>query len=180
MSLNIKLTAQEINEILWRTHKTISTAESCTAGRVANTLTSIPGASAYFKGGLIAYTNELKISMLGVDAEIIESKTPASEEVVRQMVVGANKMFGTDYSVAVSGFAGPGGPDPKTGLRPGLIWVAVGNSDTILTQKLTEDDGRERNIQNATAAAMRLLLEIVRQDLDDEENNSEAEAVIAE
>lgn len=180
MSLNIKLTAQEINEILWRTHKTISTAESCTAGRVANTLTSVPGASAYFKGGLIAYTNELKINMLGVDADVIETKTPASEEVVRQMVIGANKMFGTDYSVAVSGFAGPGGPDPKTGLRPGLIWIAVGNEDNLLTQKLTEDEGRERNIQNATSAALQLLREIVHQDLDDEENNDESEVISAE
>lgn len=168
MPLDFKLSAMEINEILWRTNKTISTAESCTAGRIASLLTSYPGASTYFRGGLVAYNDDIKTEMLHVDADVIAEKTPASEEVVRQMVIGANKLFNSDYSVAVSGYAGPGGPDPKTGIRVGTIWVAVGNADNMITQKLTEDDGREHNIQNAVATALHMLVEIVKQDVEEE------------
>lgn len=168
MTLDLKITAREINETLWRTHKTISTAESCTSGRIASMLTSIPGASVFFRGGLVAYTEDVKINMLKVSREVIEKQTVVCEDVVRQMVIGANEMFKSDYSVAVSGFAGPGGPDPKTGLRPGLIWIAVGNADNMTTMKLTEDEGREHNLQNATATALHMLLEIIRQDVEDE------------
>lgn len=173
MSLDLKLSAMEINEILWRTNKTISTAESCTAGRIASLLTNIPGASTYFRGGLVAYTDELKTSMLHVPAELISEKTAVCEEVVRQMVIGANELFGTDYSVAVSGFAGPGGPDPKTGIRVGTIWIAAGNADNLVTMKITEDEGREHNIQRAVAAAMHMLTEIVRQDIPEEPEGEE-------
>lgn len=158
----------EINEILWRTNKTISTAESCTAGRIASILTSYPGASSYFLGGLVAYSDELKTSMLHVDANVIAEKTPASEEVVRQMVIGANELFKSDYSVAVSGYAGPGGPNPSTGIRVGTIWVAVGNAEKLMTMQLTEDEGREHNIQRAVAAALHMLSNLVKQDLPEE------------
>lgn len=177
MSLDLKLSAREINEILWRTRKTISTAESCTSGRIASTLTAVPGASAYFLGGLIAYTDEVKINMLKVDQEVIEKNTVVSEEVVRQMVIGANKLFGTDYSVAVSGYAGPGGPDPKTGMRVGTIWIAAGNEENIVTMKLSDDEGREHNIQKATATALHMLLEIVKKDVP-EDPLEDAEPVI--
>lgn len=168
MPLDFKLSAMEINEILWRTNKTISTAESCTAGRIASLLTSYPGASTYFRGGLVAYNDDIKTGMLHVDANVIAEKTPASEEVVRQMVIGANELFKSDYSVAVSGYAGPGGPDPKTGIRVGTIWVAAGNAENMVTLKLTEDEGREHNIQKAVAAALHMLVEIVKQDVEEE------------
>lgn len=168
MPLDFKLSAMEINEILWRTNKTISTAESCTAGRIASLLTSYPGASTYFRGGLVAYNDDIKTGMLHVDANVISEKTPASEEVVRQMVIGANELFKSDYSVAVSGYAGPSGPDPKTGIRVGTIWVAAGNAENMVTLKLTEDEGREHNIQKAVAAALHMLVEIVKQDVEEE------------
>lgn len=168
MSLDLKLSAKEINEILWRTNKTISTAESCTSGRIASIITSVTGASSYFHGGLVAYADKIKTDILKVDADLIAEKTAVCEEVVRQMVIGANALFGSDYSVAVSGFAGPGGPDPKTGIRVGTIWIAAGNAENMMTLQLTDDEGREHNIQRATAAALHLLLEIVRQDLPEE------------
>lgn len=176
MPLDIKLSATEINEILWRTNKSISTAESCTAGRIASLLASVPGASSYFRGGLVAYTDDIKINMLKVDDDIIAEKTAVCEEVVRQMVIGANELFHSDYSVAVSGFAGPGGPDPKTGLRVGTIWIAVGNKENLATMRLTEDDGREHNIQRATAAALHMLIEIIKQDLPLEAPNADDES----
>lgn len=179
MSLDFKLSAMEINEILWRTNKTISTAESCTSGLIASHLTSIPGASSYFRGGLVAYSDDLKTSMLKIDPELIATKTAVCEDVVRQMVIGANEMFGSDYSVAVSGFAGPGGPDPKTGIRVGTIWVAVGNADNIVTQQLTEDEGREHNIQKAVSVALHMLSDIIKQDIPEEPAEDEATPVEA-
>ena len=89
MDLDLKVVSKEINEILWRNHKTLSTAESCTSGRVASVITAVPGASQYFKGGVVSYANEVKINLLGVDAQVIEEQTPVCEEVARQMVKGA-------------------------------------------------------------------------------------------
>lgn len=169
MSLDLRLTAQNINEVLWRTGKTISTAESCTSGRIASIITSATGASAYFRGGLVAYAEDIKADLLKVDADLMAQKTAVCEDVVRQMVHGANALLGSDYSVAVSGFAGPGGPDPKTGLRVGTIWIAAGNAEHMETLLLTDDEGREHNIQRATQAALRLLLNVLRRDLPAEE-----------
>ena len=177
MELDIRLTSKEINEILWRTHKTISTAESCTAGKISSILTGTPGASAYFKGGLVAYTNEVKIQMLGVDSEVIDAHTAVCEEVARQMVLGAIKTFGTDYAVASTGFAGPGGPDLKTGIRVGTIWVAAGNADNIVTLCLTEDEGRDHNRRKASAAAIHILLELLKNDLDEDDSESNVETL---
>ena len=177
MELDIRLTSKEINEILWRTHKTISTAESCTAGQISRILTGTPGASAYFKGGLVAYTKEVKIQMLGVDSEVIDAHTAVCEEVARQMVLGAIKTFGTDYAVASTGFAGPGGPDLKTGIRVGTIWVAAGNADNIVTLCLTEDEGRDHNILKASAAAIHILLELLKNDLDEDDSESNVETL---
>ena len=165
MDLDIKLVSKEINEILWREGKTLSTAESCTAGRISSVITAMPGSSNYFKGGIVCYSEESKINLLGVDPQIIEEKTPVCEEVVRQLIDGANKMFGTDYAVAVSGYAGPGGPDGgKAGVIVGTIWIAVGNSERIVTKMFEEDNGREKNLNAATKEAMHLLLDYLKEE----------------
>lgn len=163
MDLDLKLTSKEINEIMWREHKTLSTAESCTAGRIASVITAVPGSSSYYKGGLVCYNNEIKENLLGVDGKVIEEQTPVCEEVVRQMVLGANKLFGTDYSVAVSGYAGPGGPDGgKAGVIVGTIWIAVGNAEKMLTRMIEEDNGRDKNLSSATTVAMHMLLDFIK------------------
>lgn len=169
MDLDLKLVSKEINEILWHDNKTLSTAESCTAGRIASVITAVPGSSNYYKGGLICYADEVKESLLGVDAKVIEEQTPVCEEVVRQMVCGANKLFGTDYAVAISGYAGPGGPDGgKSGVIVGTIWIAVGNDKNIITRMIEEDNGRDKNLASATSVAMHMLLDFIKS-----ENNSE-------
>ena len=163
MDLDLKVVSKEINEILWRNHKTLSTAESCTSGRVASVITAVPGASQYFKGGVVSYANEVKINLLGVDAQVIEEQTPVCEEVARQMVKGALRVFNTDYAVSVTGFAGPGG------VLVGTIWIAVGNSQRIETVMLEEDNGRDKNLASATSTAMHMLLEFLKADLGTEE-----------
>lgn len=170
MELDLKLTSKEINHIMWQCGKTLSTAESCTAGRIASAITAVPGSSTYFKGGLICYANEIKTNLLKVDSEVIEKETPVSEEVVRQMVIGANELFGTDYSVAISGFAGPGGPDGgRSGVLVGTIWIAVGCKDNIVTRMIEEDNGRDKNLASATSVATHMLLEYLRENCPKEE-----------
>ena len=163
MDLDLKLVSKEINEILWRDCKTLSTAESCTAGRIASVITAVPGSSNYYKGGLICYADEVKVNLLGVDAAVIEANTPVCEEVVKQMVSGSNKLFDTDYAVAISGYAGPGGPDGgKSGVIVGTIWIAVGNARRTVTRVIEEDNGRDKNLSSATSIAMHMLLDFIK------------------
>ena len=160
MDLDLKIVSKDISEMLWKSEKTISTAESCTAGRIATVLTAIPGSSNYFKGGLVCYADEVKENILGVNKQVIEEQTPVCEEVVKQMVIGANKMFNSDYAVAISGFAGPGGG--TSSVLVGTIWIAVGNENEIITCKLEDDEGRDKNLAKATNTAMRMLRDYLK------------------
>ena len=164
MELDLKLVSKDINEMLWRNHKSLSTAESCTAGRIASVITAVPGSSNYFKGGLICYTDETKTELLKVDSQVIEANTAVCEEVVKQMVIGANELFQTDYAVAISGYAGPGGPDGRNGVIVGTIWIAVGHADRIITQKIEEDNGRDKNLSSATSVAMHMLRDFLKEE----------------
>ena len=165
MDLDLKLVSKEINENLWRDCKTLSTAESCTAGRIASVITAVPGSSNYYKGGLICYADEVKVNLFGVDAAVIEANTPVCEEVVKQMVSGSNKLFDTDYTVAISGYAGPGGPDGgKSGVIVGTIWIAVGNARRTVTRVIEEDNGRDKNLSSATSIAMHMLLDFIKEE----------------
>ena len=164
MDLDLRLTSKEVNEMLWRDHKTLCTAESCTAGRISSVITAVPGSSNYFKGGIICYTDEIKAEILKVDPQVIEENTAVCEEVVRQMIVGAIDLFHADYAIAISGFAGPGGADnPKSSVIVGTIWIAVGNKDHIVTKKIEEDNGRDKNLASATSAAMHMLCDYLKE-----------------
>jgi nicotinamide-nucleotide amidase len=107
MDFEAKVISREISEILWEMEKTVSTAESCTGGRIAEAIIAVPGASKYFKGGIISYVNEIKESMLGVDPKVLEEQTAVCEEVAREMVIGACKAMNTDYAISATGIAGP-------------------------------------------------------------------------
>lgn len=159
MELENKILSREIQENLYSMGKTLATAESCTGGRVAQAIIAVPGASDYFKGGIICYTNEIKEHLLGVSAELIEEKTAVCEEVAVEMVKGAVKALNTDYAVAVTGIAGPGGGTKD--IPVGTIWVACGSADHVITSLLTDDQGRDINLSNATSKALQLLLEFL-------------------
>ncbi|MEG1580490.1 MAG: CinA family protein [Bacteroidaceae bacterium] len=161
MDLDLKIVSKEISEMLWKSEKTISTAESCTAGRIASVLTAVPGSSNYYKGGLVCYADEVKENLLGVEAAIMAEKTPVCEEVVRQMIVGANKIFHSDYAVAISGFAGPGGGTST--VLVGTIWIAVGSNDDVVTQMIEGDEGRDKNLARATNLAMKMLRDYLKE-----------------
>ncbi len=148
--------AQEIQRLLTARHQTLATAESCTGGRVAAVLTAVPGSSAYFQGGLVAYQNEVKMRHLGVSEQTIAEHDVVSREVATEMVLGACRMFGTDYAIATTGYAGPGGGAP--GIPTGTIWLAAGNVENLATLCLHATGDRLQNLEQATREALQLLL----------------------
>lgn len=99
-----KIISREISPILWKAGETLCTAESCTSGQISAAITSVPGSSTYFKGGIICYTNEIKTKLLGVSQELLDEKGPVSEEVVKAMLQGALKQMETTYAVAITGY----------------------------------------------------------------------------
>ncbi len=100
---------EEIGYVLKLKNLSLSTAESCTGGNIAALITSVPGSSEYFNGGIVAYSNEVKMSLLGVSAGTLDNHGAVSRETVIEMVKGAMKAMNTDCAVATSGIAGPGG-----------------------------------------------------------------------
>ena len=160
MDFEGKIISREINELLWEREKTVSTAESCTGGRIAEAIIAVPGASKYFKGGIICYVNEVKENLLGVSHELLEEKTAVCEEVAIDMGKGACKTLKTDYAVAATGIAGPGGGTKD--IPVGTIWLAVGTPDNVTTFKIEEDQGRDINLTTATNKAMMMLRDFLK------------------
>lgn len=146
--------AERLRKLMMEQGKTVATAESCTSGRIASTITSVSGASDYFLGGLVAYQDEVKIAHLGVSAEMIAEHDVVSREVVEQMVKGACRFFGSDYALASTGYAG-GGTET---IPSGTIWIGWGSEKEVHSMKLSEDKGREENTSNAAKVAIRSFL----------------------
>ena len=168
MDFESKIISREISELLWDMEKTLGTAESCTGGRIAEAIISIPGASKYFKGGIISYTNEVKETLLEVSHDLLEEKTAVCEEVAVAMVKGACRRLNTDYAISATGFAGPTGGTKD--IPVGTIWLACGNADRVVSMKVEEDHGRDINLAIATNRAMQMFLGYLQ-----EENNNKAE-----
>lgn len=136
--------------------KSLSLAESCTGGYIAHLLTSISGSSEVFKGGIVAYSNECKVNLLGVESRVIEKEGVVSEAVVKQMAKGVLRKLRSDYAIAVSGVAGPLGGSPQKPV--GTVWIAVADSECVQAQCFHFSDNRERNIIRAAMAALNMLL----------------------
>jgi nicotinamide-nucleotide amidase len=144
-----------IGQLLRQKGMTLSTAESCTGGNIAQLITSIAGSSDYFKGSVVAYSNEIKEKMLGVPHQTLVDHGAVSEQTVIAMAEGIRKKFETDYSIAVSGIAGPGG---GTDEKPvGTTWIAVATPTGTTARKFLLGDHRGRNIRKASVAALNML-----------------------
>jgi nicotinamide-nucleotide amidase len=156
MVLENKILSKEIQQYLYDNGKTLGTAESCTGGRIAEAIIASPGASNYFKGGIISYTNEIKERLLSVDHQVLEEKTAVCEEVAIQMVKGACETLGVDYAISVTGIAGPGGG--TAAIPVGTIWIGYGSKEDVRTYLLTGDEGRDVNLAVATNKALKLFL----------------------
>ena len=142
-----------IGQLLKKHQLSISTAESCTGGRVANLIISVPGSSAYFYGGILAYQNEIKHSQLKVSKDTLEKFGAVSEECVIEMAKGVIEKMGTNLAVSISGIAGPGGGSPQKPV--GTVWVAVAdNKGNIFAKKYNGSNDRSKNIEFSAYRAL--------------------------
>ncbi|MDH7459787.1 competence/damage-inducible protein A [Chitinophagaceae bacterium 26-R-25] len=148
-----------VGKLLLSKKQTVGTAESCTGGYIAHLITSHAGSSAYFKGSVVSYDNDVKTDLLGVTSETLKTAGAVSEETVTQMVKGALQQLKTDYAVAVSGIMGPDGGSVEKPV--GTVWVAVGNNKKISTQKLWFRYERKRNIELTAINALNLLRKFI-------------------
>jgi nicotinamide-nucleotide amidase len=130
-------------------------AESCTGGYMAHHITQAVGASAYFKGGIVCYTEDIKEAVLGVKHETLETEGAVSEAAVTEMVNGALKVLGADYAFAISGLLGPKGDDDRE--EVGTVWMAVANKTTVKTKKFWFPFDRQRNKEMAVSMGMLLI-----------------------
>ena len=146
-----------IGRLLTTGNKTVSCAESCTGGRISTLLTSNPGASAYFLGGVTSYANSVKAGVLGVSGEILEKYGAVSSETVAAMAEGVRKITGSDYAVSTSGVAGPGGGSPEKPV--GLVWVGISSEKGTETFKVQYNNDRKRNIERFSAFTLNKLRE---------------------
>lgn len=161
MELETKVLSKQIQDLLYSKGKTFGTAESCTGGRIAEAVIAVSGASDYFKGGIISYTNEVKENLLGVSHQVLEEQTAVCEDVAKEMVLGAIKALGVDYAVSATGIAGPTGGSKE--IPVGTIWLGYGSKDDIRTFKLAEDYGRDINLSIATNKVLHLFLEFLKE-----------------
>jgi len=151
----------QISRILKELGLTLSTAESCTEGNIAHLLTLHPGSSLFFKGGVVAYSNEVKQNVLGVSPKEIENHGAVSKEVVEQMAQGVRKVLKTAIGVATSGIAGPDGGTPQKPV--GTVWIAASDGQKTISKLFQFGNFRERNIEKATFAAIFLIKELVEE-----------------
>jgi PncC family amidohydrolase len=150
------LAAQVVRRASLPPATSIATAESCTGGLLAALLTSVPGASAVFLGGVVAYSNQVKVSQLAVPADLLEQVGAVSEEVAVAMARGVRRILGAQLGVGITGVAGPGHSELKP---PGLVYVALASPGATRCERLTEDLGRKGNRRAAAALALQMLLD---------------------
>ena len=135
---------------------TVGVAESCTGGFLASLFTQLPGASEYFYGGIVSYDNSVKMNVLGVSKEVLDTYGAVSQECAEQMAAGARRVLGTDYAIATTGIAGP---DGGTAEKPaGTVWIAVATPEGITSKKFTFNSTRRNiNIERFAANALNML-----------------------
>ena len=148
-----------IGKILKAGGKTMATAESCTGGYIAHLVTSVPGSSAYFKGSVVSYSNEVKEEVLGVKHETLQTTGAVSEETVKEMVEGVIRKLKVDYAVATTGIMGPDGGTEE--MPAGTVWIAAGNAKEVETMKLNLRFDRERNISLTATHALNFLRKFI-------------------
>ena len=161
MELETKVLGRQIQEALYKNNETLCTAESCTGGKISQAIIAVPGASQYFKGSIVAYSNEVKENLLHVSHQVLEEESAVCEEVAKQMVVGACQAMQCDYAISTTGIAGPTGGTVE--IPVGTIWIGYGSKDDVRTLKLSDDFGRDLNLEIATSKAMQLFIEYYKE-----------------
>lgn len=144
--------ARQLADIAARRALRIATAESCTGGLLATTITDLPGASGYYAGGVIAYADDIKVRHLGVDPASLEGHGAVSRVVALQMAAGACRRFAADVAMAVTGIAGPGGGTPEKPV--GTVWLAVARADGTGSARLKQFEGGREAVRIQSVAAV--------------------------
>ena len=153
----LRILARRLQAVCTARGLTVATAESCTGGLVAHAITEIAGSSAYFRGGIVAYSNMIKEAELGVPAEVIAAHGAVSAQVATAMASGARDRLAVDLAVSVTGIAGP---DGGTEAKPvGLTYVAVADARGVEVRRFMWTGGRSANKRSSAAAVLELLLE---------------------
>ena len=148
-----------VGKLLTNKKMNLSTAESCTGGYISHLITSVSGSSTYYMGSVVSYSNEIKTKQLKVDEKLFSTVGAVSKEVVEQMALGVKEKLKTDYSIAVSGVAGPdGGSEEKP---VGTVWIAIGTPSGLVSKKYLFENNRERNIRRAALTSLNMLRKIL-------------------
>ena len=140
-------------------HKTMCCAESCTGGLIGAAMTDMAGSSEYFLGSAVTYSNEAKMKLLGVREQTLADHGAVSEETASEMALGAAALFGADYSVAVTGIAGPGGETPTKPV--GLVYIAVSDGSRVVVTKNNYEGGRQQVRDSTVMEACGLLKDFI-------------------
>lgn len=160
MVVDQDLTMQQVvGQLLKAKGKTMGTAESCTGGYLAHLITSVPGSSAYFKGSVVCYANEVKSSLLGVDPQTLQEHGAVSKETASQLVKGALKQLKTDYALVTTGIMGPDGGSPEKPV--GTVWVGVGDSHRVELHEFHFRFDRQRNMELTATNALNILRKFI-------------------
>lgn len=146
----------DVGRLLTERGLTIASAESCTGGLLMHRLTNVPGSSSYFLGGVVAYSNPVKHSLLGVQENTLNVFGAVSEQVAAAMARGARGLLGTDLAVGITGIAGPDGGTPDKPV--GLTYIALTASDMSLVQRFVWDGDRVINKEESVEAALKIIL----------------------
>ena len=153
---------KQLHDLCIAKNISISVAESCTSGLIASKITSISGSSAYFKGGIIAYQNEIKVNVLSVSKRLIDEKTEVSSEVVEQMALNVQDKFKSDFSLVTSGYAGPLGGTKKNPV--GTVFIAIATVSKVISSKFYFSGSRQSVVSQATDESLRMLIEKIKKE----------------
>lgn len=156
--------AEVSGRMLAENGKTLAVAESCTGGYISHLITEVSGSSAYYKGGVTSYSNEIKEQVLGVSKQSLNAYGAVSEPVVKEMVKGIKRVMGADYAIATTGIAGPtGGTEEKP---VGTVWIAVAGMHKTIVKKYTfVGNHRQRNILRSSQTALQTLRRLIKDEL---------------
>ncbi len=152
---------KKLGELLKERGLTIAVAESCTGGLLGNMITDVPGSSAYFRGGIIAYQNDVKQKLLNVPSSVLTAVGAVSEEVARAMANGVRKLLGSDIGVGITGIAGPGGGTPDKPV--GLVYIAVEGQHEAECWRFIWDGNRLDNKRSSATAAIELVVKLLEE-----------------
>ncbi|MGE8341957.1 Nicotinamide-nucleotide amidohydrolase PncC [Flavobacterium sp. ACN2] len=144
-----------IGKLLLKQNKTISTAESCTGGRIASLLSAVPGSSSYFKGSIVSYATEVKINVLGIPKNLIDQFSVVSAEVASAMALSAKDLLKTDYALATTGNAGPSKGDSDAEI--GTVFIALATPDGVIVEEFNFGQPREKVIDRASVKSLEIL-----------------------